>query len=297
MMLSASFTFVVPMETAQMLQLAALAPQPQTLLNDRELELEDEIRALRASKRDLEDFVYAISHDLRAPLRTMSGFAQLLTEDLQQPLSPAAARDLAGISTGIERMQGMIGRWLSLARREHAELQRERVDLSALAQSVCEDLSISEPQRAVRVSIQPGAIADADAVLIRELLQNLLGNAWKFTQERGVNARIEIGFRVVRGVTEYFVRDNGAGFDPANAEELFRPFRRLRGSERFGGSGVGLAIAQRIVARHGGRIWAESQPGSGATFHFTLGSASGSPLGECAALNACEYFHLRQTGT
>ena len=245
-----------------------------TETTDRTAELERENRALASANRDLEYFVYAISHDLRAPLRTMSGFAQLLADDLQQPLTREAARDLNGIFTGIDRMQSLLARWLQLARRDYAELQSECVNLSVAAQHICQELAIADPSRSITAEIQPDVVTHGDPVLIRELLQNLLSNAWKFTARNADVAQLEFGARMEGGQTHFFVRDNGAGFDPARADELFRPFHRLHAAQGFGGTGVGLAISQRIVERHRGHIWAEGQPGHGATFWFTLGETA-----------------------
>jgi light-regulated signal transduction histidine kinase (bacteriophytochrome) len=240
-------------------------------------ELEAENGSLLAAKRDLEAFVYAISHDIGAPLRAIDGFSKLLAEDLPRPLSPTAARDLAGIEHGIVRMRELLTCWLAIARCDRAELRREQVDVSAIAAAVHEEIKIAEPHRKVTISIHPGLTAHADPTLTRELLQNLISNAWKFTDLAAPGQSIEVGARRDGGELCFFVRDTGVGFDPAQAQTVFQPFKRLHDSARFSGAGVGLAIAQHIVDRHHGRIWAEGAPGAGATFWFTLSAAPHAP--------------------
>lgn len=254
------------MYAGQVAQLAARA----TALLERAAALEAENRSLVDTKRDLETVVYAISHDLRAPLRAISGFASLLEDDVGITLPAAAKRDLVGIRGGVARMQEMIDCWVRIARCEHAEIRRRPVDLTVLAHEVLQDLRVADPQRTVLLAIAPGLTAEADRALVRELLQNLLGNAWKFTQGAASTATIEVGAQRDCNEMRYFVRDNGVGFDPANAVALFRPFGSLHSAVRFQGEGLGLAIAQRIAERHGGRVWAEGTPGRGATFWFTL---------------------------
>jgi signal transduction histidine kinase len=170
-------------------------------------------------------------------------------------------------------MQAMLMQWLSLVHKRHAELKMQSVDLSGLAESVFQELRMAHPERHVTVSVQSQLIACGDTVLLRELLQNLLGNAWKFTQA-SVDAHVEIGAYRDREQMVYFVRDNGVGFAEADRQRLFQPFVRLHRECGYAGTGVGLAIAQRIVERHGGRIWANAVPGAGATFKFTLGDST-----------------------
>jgi signal transduction histidine kinase len=268
----AALALTVSRKSERALQQAARATASEGSLtpDDRILALEDENRALAAAKRDLESFVYAISHDLRAPLRAIDGFASLLPEDVGTTLSARAQRDVAGIRSGVERMHELLTCWLAIARCEHAEARCEQVDVSELAETLLKELRLSEPHRLVDAQIATGVIAYADPVLCRELLQNLLANAWKFTEGSDRRAAIEVGVSEEHGETTYFVRDNGVGFDPAERHALFRPFQRLRAAARYSGTGLGLAIAQRIVERHGGRIWADGVPDHGATFWFTL---------------------------
>lgn len=243
-------------------------------------------RTLQAHNRDLETFMYAISHDLRAPLRAIDGYSQLLAEDVQQPLNPAAARDLAGIRASIEKMQQMLSSWLRLAQREETDVRRQRVDVTALAETQIAELRIAEPNRSVGCVIAANMVIDADPILVTELLQNLLGNAWKFTQLNRQSAFIEVGTQMDGDEQVFFVRDNGAGFNAADADKLFRPFKRLHHASDFEGSGVGLAIARRIVERHQGRIWARGREGRGATFLFTLQHAAS--IGSIATTSAAD---------
>ena len=235
-------------------------------------QLEEENDVLRSSKRDQESFVYAISHDLRAPLRAIDAFSRLLSDHLTQPLTPRARHDLAGIHAGVGRMQDLLNCWLNIARCERAVLRRTKVDLSVIAESLARELQMLDPKRSVIMTVDADLTASADPVLVRELLQNLLSNAWKFTRE-STPATVHVGARLSGGETVFYVRDNGVGFDASQAAELFVPFSRLGTAARFAGTGVGLAIAQRIVERHQGRIWAEGELGRGATFHFTLTAA------------------------
>jgi light-regulated signal transduction histidine kinase (bacteriophytochrome) len=229
-----------------------------------------ENRELRAANRDLETVAYAIAHDLRAPLRTIGGFAQMLTGDLGGTLSEEVARDLSCIQSTVDQMQAMLRQWLSLVHKRHAVLEAQTIDLSALAESVAQELRIAHPERHVAIHVQNGLAANADEILLRELLQNLMGNAWKFTQQ-SAEPRIDIGAYRDRDRWVYFVRDNGIGFAEADCRRLFEPFVRVHQNTLYAGSGIGLTIAQRIVERHGGRIWAHAVPDMGATFKFTLG--------------------------
>lgn len=232
--------------------------------------LEAENRALRASKEDLECFVYAISHDLAAPLRAISAFSQLIAEQSPASDSERVTHYLEGIRSGVERMHELHKCWLTMIRCERAPLQRTSVDLSHLAHEVCEELQLAEPQRRIDVRIESALTVEADPVLTRELLQNLISNAWKFTRRNLTGPSIECGAAVRSGEVAFFVRDNGVGFDMREAARLFQPFQRLYSAGSFEGAGVGLAIARRICERHDGRIWAEASPGQGATFWFTL---------------------------
>jgi signal transduction histidine kinase len=239
--------------------------------------LNDQNRALHEINRDLETFMYAISHDLRAPLRAVEGYSRMLTEDLDKPISAAVSRDLAGMRSGIERMQQMLTNWLRLAKRQEIEVRRERVDITAIAQTQVNELRMSDPHRSIAYIITADMTACADSTLVTELLQNLIGNAWKFSQHNLHSTLIEVGSRYEGGEHVFYVRDNGVGFKPSDADKLFRPFQRLHSVSNFEGTGIGLAIAQRIIERHQGRIWAEGREGRGATFYFTLQSARSQP--------------------
>lgn len=240
-------------------------------------ELEQRVAArtaeLIAVNRELEAFADSVSHDLRAPLRAIDGFSGALLDNICAELPAEAHHYLERIRSGAQRMRELIDALLGLSRVSRSELTVQRVDLSALAGAVITDLRHADPGRDVDVVIAAGVTAAADARLLRIVLDNLLSNAWKFTVGRE-RARIEFGVRDdVPGEPTYFVLDNGAGFDMARAaNKLFVPFQRLHNAEEFSGTGLGLATVQRIITRHGGRIWADSAPGAGATFSFTLGS-------------------------
>jgi PAS domain S-box-containing protein len=225
--------------------------------------------ALKLSNRELEAFSYSVAHDLRAPLRGMSGFAQVLLEDYGDKLGPDGLDAIQEIQQNASRMAALVDALLSLARVTRTELKPSRVDLSELAGGVIARLASTERQREVTWTVTEGLFALLDPALALTLLDNLLGNAWKFTSKVGV-ARIEFGASMTDGQRCFFVRDNGAGFDMEYASKLFAPFQRLHTADEFAGTGIGLATAQRIVTRHGGRIWAEGIPDKGATFFFTL---------------------------
>jgi signal transduction histidine kinase len=224
---------------------------------------------LTTANRELESFSYSVSHDLRAPLRAIDGFAQALREDEAEHLSSDGLQLLTRLQAAATRMGQLIDDLLQLSRVTRAELHREPVDLSALANAVSTELRQHEAERDVTFSIQPGLTARGDPRLLRVLMENLLGNAWKFTSKRS-GALIEFFAQAPDGVTHYAVRDNGVGFDMAYAGKLFSPFQRLHKATEFPGTGIGLATVQRIVHRHGGDIHAEATPGGGATFRFTL---------------------------
>ncbi|OLC49394.1 MAG: hypothetical protein AUH43_07630 [Acidobacteria bacterium 13_1_40CM_65_14] len=228
-------------------------------------------RALHDANRELESFSYSVSHDLRAPLRSIDGFSQALVEDVGEQLPPDARSHLDRIRHATRRMGTLIDDLMALSKVARAEMTRERVDLSEVAEQVVAELRRQQPARQIAVTIAPGLQATADAPLVRLALQNLIENAWKFTSRRDGSA-IEIGqTRAGAGAPAFFVRDNGAGFDPDYAHKLFGPFQRLHAVSEFPGTGIGLATVQRIVHRHGGRVWAEGQINSGACFYFTLG--------------------------
>jgi two-component system, NtrC family, sensor kinase len=226
-------------------------------------------RALATANHELEAFSYSVSHDLRAPLRGIDGFSQALLDDYGSTLPEQGQSYLTRIRAGAQRMAELIDDLLMLSRVSRADLRRERVDLSAIAQSVVDDLRRTEAAREVQLRIQAEVIAPADPRLMKITLENLLGNAWKFTAKTAA-AVIEFGAVREDGELVYFVRDNGAGFDMKYAKRLFGAFQRLHADKDFSGTGVGLATVQRIIHRHGGRIWAAADVGHGATFSFTL---------------------------
>jgi PAS domain S-box-containing protein len=241
-------------------------------------ELEHRVRArtaaLEAANRELEAFSYSVSHDLRAPLRSIEGFAAILQESQSGRLDAEGLRCLERIRAGTMRMSELIEALIMLARIARLEVNYQPVDISAIARECIEEFVRHSPEREVEVAIEPGISARADRYLVHSLLENLLGNAWKFTA-RTARARIELVRTAVRdGMIELAVRDNGVGFDPTQAERLFTPFQRLHRDADFPGTGIGLATAKRIVERHGGTIRAESSPGRGTAFHFTLPAAA-----------------------
>lgn len=237
-------------------------------------ELEDRVAKrtmqLEVANKELEAFSYSVSHDLRAPLRSIDGFSQFLLEDYCERLDDEGKDYLHRIRAAAQRMAQLIDDLLNLSRVTRSDMRGERVDLSALAKTITAELQQAHPDQTVACIIAPGLIADGDAHLLRIVLENLFGNAWKFTS-RHPRAHIEFGsMRQPDDSLAYFVRDDGAGFDMAYADKLFGAFQRLHGMTEFPGTGIGLATVQRIIQRHGGRIWAEAAPEKGATFYFTL---------------------------
>ena len=224
---------------------------------------------LQAAIEELESFSYSVSHDLRAPLRAIDGFSQILLEDYEGELDEEGKSYLGRIRNASQRLGWLIDGLLDLSRMTRGEMRRETVDLSALAKAVAEDLRHDQPERQAEFVISDDLLASGDPVLLMAVIENLLGNAWKFTKTRS-RARIEFGVSEADGTRAYFVRDNGIGFDMAYAGKLFDAFQRLHSSSEFEGTGIGLATVQRIVHRHGGRVWAKGEVGVGATFFFTL---------------------------
>lgn len=224
---------------------------------------------LEAANQELEAFSYTVSHDLRAPLRALNGYSKLVEEEAGSALSAHARHMLQRIHAASLRMETLIDNLLNLAHLGRQELQRADTPLSGIAEEIRAELAETQPDRKVFWRIDPGLTARADPVLVKSLLDNLLRNAWKFTSKR---EDAEIAFTASRqgNETVFCVRDNGAGFNPAYADKLFKPFQRLHKAEQFEGTGIGLASVQRIVKRHGGLIWAEGAVGQGAAFHFTL---------------------------
>ncbi len=233
-------------------------------------------RQLSESNRELESFSYSVAHDLRAPLRGINGFASLMEENCKSCAKAESLDYLARIRGATLRMGNLIDDLLELSRVARRDIRREPIDLSMMAHSIFDDLAHAHPSRQVQVSIEDGLRVDGDATLLHDALENLLGNAWKFTAKRDM-AYIAVGCREENGERAFFVRDNGAGFDMKYADKLFDPFQRLHGPQEFEGSGIGLAMVRRIVALHAGRVWAESVPGEGATFYFTLGMRPSDP--------------------
>lgn len=232
-------------------------------------QLKLKIDELSSANRELEAFSYSVSHDLRSPLRSINGFSQEILEDYGNKLDENGMDSLRRIRVASQRMDLLIDGLLNLARLSRNEVAHEKVDLSALARDVAGNLQKAQPERKVKIFITEGLLDEGDERLLYVLLQNLLGNAWKFT-ERLTNAIIEFGMSRVEGKPAYFVRDNGAGFDMAYADKLFRPFQRLHDTADFSGTGIGLATVQRIIHRHAGQVWAKGEVGLGATFYFTL---------------------------
>jgi light-regulated signal transduction histidine kinase (bacteriophytochrome) len=237
-------------------------------------ELERRVRErtaqLEAANRELESFSYSVSHDLRAPLRSVDGYSQALLEDCASLLDETGRQHIHRIRNASQRMAQLIDGLLTLSRLTRLEMQRERLSLSALARNIAQELQQREPERRVEFVIADGLEARADARLMRAALENLLGNAWKYTA-RHDRPRIEFGTQPQpSGPPVYFVRDNGAGFDMAYVDRLFVAFQRLHSAQEFPGDGIGLATVRRIIHRHGGRVWAEGATGQGATFYFSL---------------------------
>jgi PAS domain S-box-containing protein len=243
-------------------------------------ELEERVRLrtrqLETANQELESFSYSVSHDLRAPLRAIDGFSRALLEDCAGQLDATGRNYLDRIGRACERMARLIDDLLELSRTTRAPINLGTVDVSRLAEQVVAELRAAEPDRAVEIRIARDLSARADPVLLRVVVQNLVGNAWKFTRNQAA-PEIEVGMEEgADGQQIFFVRDNGAGFDMQYAGKLFGPFQRLHSENEFPGTGIGLATVARIVGRHGGRVWAEGQPGRGATIRFTL-SPEGTP--------------------
>ncbi|WP_096697737.1 response regulator [Polaromonas sp. AER18D-145] len=242
-------------------------------------ELEDRVQRrtaqLQAANQELEAFSYSVSHDLRTPLSSINGFSGLLGKEIGASVASERSKHyLARIRAGVVQMGELIDALLSLAQVSRTSLRWDSVDLSAMAETVLSACRKREPDRVVQFDIQPDLVVQCDARLLQQALDNLLGNAWKFS---GKQPQTHIAFGRESGPdgeTVYAVRDNGAGFDMAYSEKLFGAFERLHAESEFTGAGIGLATVFRIITRHGGRVWAESAPGQGATFYFTLGGAS-----------------------
>lgn len=226
-------------------------------------------KELEGANRELEAFSYSVSHDLRAPLRSIDGFSAALLADNAAQLDAQGREYLTRVRNATKRMAQLIDDLLSLSKITRAQLQRQQVDLTEIACKVLADLASRDPARTVTTQVAEGLVVEADPRLLAVMLENLLGNAWKFTSKQAA-AAITVGREARDGETVYFVRDNGAGFSMEHATKLFAPFQRLHAAADFEGTGIGLATVGRIVGKHGGRVWAEAQVGQGATFLFTL---------------------------
>lgn len=253
--------------------LAAARNQAKAELLALNTELEERVSErtvqLAAANQELDAFAYSVSHDLRAPLRGIDGFSLALVEDFGDTLTAEGKDYLRRIRAGCVRMGTLIDDLLYLSRLARHQLRREVVDLGLLARQVADELQQLDPQRKVDWVIAPQLVTVADPALLRAVLDNLLGNAWKFTGKQEY-ARIEFGGFVQEGEQVFFVQDNGAGFDMLYADKLFNAFQRLHKAEEFDGTGIGLATVQRVISRHGGRVWAQGAIGQGATFYFSL---------------------------
>ena len=236
-------------------------------MQQRDVELRRRSVELEAVNKDLESFAYSVSHDLRAPLGSIDGFVQAIEADYSQLFDETAKEYFGWIHEGCRQMRDLIDGLLQMTRLTRAEIERAPVDLSAIAQSVAQTLQQANPTRAAHFEIREGVKTVGDERLLRAVLENLMSNAWKFTRHRP-ETRIEFG----QNGGAFYVRDNGAGFDPSHAAKMFRPFQRLHSTREFEGTGIGLATVQKIIERHGGRAWAEGEVDRGATIWFTTGT-------------------------
>ena len=271
-------TFSHALQTEQVARAEADLEKTRVAEKSRELELlnaeldqrvQERTVELAATNAELEAFNYSVSHDLRAPLRSIDGFSAALVEDYGEVIDAEGKNYLKRIRINTQTMADLIDGLLSLSRLTRADMRRETVNLSEIAADVLLQMRERDPQRKVIADIAPNLITEGDGRLLRNVLENLIGNSWKFTAKTE-DAHIEFGSMSQEGQTVYFVRDNGAGFDMTYSNKLFGAFQRLHGASEYEGTGIGLATVQRIIRRHGGRIWAEGQVGEGATFFFTV---------------------------
>lgn len=239
-------------------------------MQQRDLILRRRTIDLEAVNKELESFSYSVSHDLRSPLASIDGFSQALSETYADQLDESGREYLGWIREASSQMQNLVDGLLQMSRISRSDLNRTTVDLSATAHTIARGLMQRNASRSVDFQIEPDVFVDADERLLHAVLENLMSNAFKFTGKTA-KATIEVGARVEEGRRIYFVRDNGAGFDAAQAAKMFTPFQRLHSTTEFEGTGIGLATVKRIIERHGGSIWADGQPGRGAMFSFTLG--------------------------
>lgn len=238
-----------------------------------EAQLRQRAADLVAANRELESFSYSVSHDLRAPLSTIDGFSRLLEGSAAKGDAERSKHYLQRLRLGVANINELIAALLVVSRLLRAPMAVQAVDLGAMAQGAFAALQAAEPERAIHLDVQPDLMAQGDPALLKQLVDHLAGNAWKFTSKKD-KASVAVGRQPgAQGETVYFFKDNGAGFDMTHAEKLFGIFQRMHVSTDFPGLGAGLATVQRIVARHGGRVWAEAAPEQGATIYFTLPGA------------------------
>lgn len=250
-----------------------LAEQLAEMNRDLERRVRERTSQLQQANRELEAFSYSVSHDLRSPLQHINGFAALLAEDYEAGLDDKGLGYLRRIQNGTQEMAELINDLLRLAKLAQTELKVGKVQLSVIAQNVASALRFNDSERRVEVKIEQNIEVQGDSGLLRAAIENLFSNSWKYTAKTK-HPVIEFGAIPEPGARTYFVRDNGAGFEMKHADKLFMPFQRMHRDDEFAGHGIGLATVQRIIHRHGGKIWAEAEAGKGATFYFTLASAS-----------------------
>ncbi|MBF0195726.1 MAG: response regulator [Magnetococcales bacterium] len=242
-------------------------------INELNKELEDRVAQrtmeLTAANKELESFAYTVSHDLRAPLRAINNFSQIILEEYSDKIDSEGKTYLSYLVEGSNEMNALIDGLLMLSRSTRGEINKQKVNISNLVTEIIKANKILEPERDVIYDVMPNISAMCDPHLIKTLLENLIGNAWKYTRTT-VNSHIKFGETKSSRGTTYFIKDNGAGFDMEYANKLYQPFQRLHKVSEFDGTGIGLATVQRIIHRHGGNIWAEAEVGKGATFYFTL---------------------------
>ena len=242
----------------------------QNLRVELERRVRERTRRLETANQELESFSFAVSHDLRSPLTSIIGFSNALLEDCGDSLSDQACQYMERIIAATDRMKGKIEALLNFSRMNLTELSVSQVDLSQIALDIMRDLSETSPRDNLQLEITTGLTTMADKVLLRAVLENLLGNAWKYTARKDKTV-IRFGAKDLAGGKVYFVSDNGAGFDMEHADKLFEPFQRLHRIDEFEGNGIGLTTVKRIIRHHGGRVWAEAAVDQGATFYFTIG--------------------------
>ncbi len=248
---------------------ARLSEERRIKLEEMTLQLQKQTINLESVNQELEAFCYSVSHDLRAPLRGIVGFSSDVLNDFEKDLQPQAVDDLNRVISSAQKMGELIDGLLGLSKLTQGEIKNETVNLSQIATAAMEELKREQPERNVQFISPKEIIVRGDTSLLRAMMTNLLSNAWKFTA-KNPEAQIEFGQKTQGDLTVYYVSDNGAGFDMRYIDKLFGPFQRLHTVKEFNGNGIGLATVQRIIKRHGGKVWAEAQPNKGATFYFTV---------------------------